>query len=439
MECTNCELRQRQFYCENCLRNHLRDFRRQTQHFAKDRDEQVSRATRALRSVEGARVSRAVFAAAQRRAEELAEALGQLRRENEAKRDRVRLMRESVAARRRMLSAARLLSTPPLDGALTRETQALHVLSNALARARGGLVQELVEVFSVVEVGGRPALGGRAGTRGEWTVGGLVLPVPGDIQRYPSDHINAVLTYTIHFVGLLAFYLGVKLPFEITWSGGRFGVGQPWIGAGRGGESGSWAKWSTKHPLHLSAPGSTRPSSPSSPTVQPSTHYPSTSASASSVMSVSTTPVSASGSQPQSSFTTAFAMLLYNVCYLAHTQGVEIPLSQAGDALSNLWAVCCSGELGRRSHATTPLLSPPTPSSFPLDFAQLLQATTAVPTRGRRRRPMPGNSPVDTSSYSPGTPTDDRDWGVLPSRHHKRIVEEEGWEVVDDEAETEFG
>ncbi|KAI6001569.1 UV radiation resistance protein and autophagy-related subunit 14-domain-containing protein [Pisolithus orientalis] len=439
MECTNCELRQRQFYCENCLRNHLRDFRRQTQHFAKDRDEQVSRATRALRSVEGARVSRAVFAAAQRRAEELAEALGQLRRENEAKRDRVRLMRESVAARRRTLSAARLLSTPPLDGALTRETQALHVLSNALARARGGLVQELVEVFSVVEVGGRPALGGRAGTRGEWTVGGLVLPVPGDIQRYPSDHINAVLTYTIHFVGLLAFYLGVKLPFEITWSGGRFGVGQPWIGAGRGGESGSWAKWSTKHPLHLSAPGSTRPSSPSSPTVQPSTHYPSTSASASSVMSVSTTPVSASGSQPQSSFTTAFAMLLYNVCYLAHTQGVEIPLSQAGDALSNLWAVCCSGELGRRSHATTPLLSPPTPSSFPLDFAQLLQATTAVPTRGRRRRPMPGNSPVDTSSYSPGTPTDDRDWGVLPSRHHKRIVEEEGWEVVDDEAETEFG
>lgn len=439
MECTNCELRQRQFYCENCLRNHLRDFRRQTQHFAKDRDEQVSRATRALRSVEGARVSRAVFAAAQRRAEELAEALGQLRRENEAKRDRVRLMRESVAARRRTLSAARLLSTPPLDGALTRETQALHVLSNALARARGGLVQELVEVFSVVEVGGRPALGGRAGTRGEWTVGGLVLPVPGDIQRYPSDHINAVLTYTIHFVGLLAFYLGVKLPFEITWSGGRFGVGQPWIGAGRGGESGSWAKWSTKHPLHLSAPGSTRPSSPSSPTVQPSTHYLSTSASASSVMSVSTTPVSASGSQPQSSFTTAFAMLLYNVCYLAHTQGVEIPLSQAGDALSNLWAVCCSGELGRRSHATTPLLSPPTPSSFPLDFAQLLQATTAVPTRGRRRRPMPGNSPVDTSSYSPGTPTDDRDWGVLPSRHHKRIVEEEGWEVVDDEAETEFG
>ena len=40
-------------------------------------------------------------------------------------------------------------------------------------------------------------------------------------------------------------------------------------------------------------------------------------------------------------------MLLYNVCYLAYTQAIEIPLSQSGDVLSNLWSVCCSAELGR--------------------------------------------------------------------------------------------
>jgi hypothetical protein len=40
-----------------------------------------------------------------------------------------------------------------------------------------------VEVFHVVEVGGRPAVGGRPGAKGEWTVGGLVLPVPGDVRR----------------------------------------------------------------------------------------------------------------------------------------------------------------------------------------------------------------------------------------------------------------
>ena len=62
-------------------------------------------------------------------------------------------------------------------------TYALTALSDTIARARSGLVQELVEVFSVVEVGGRPPIGGKAGTKGEWTIGGLVLPVPGDMRR----------------------------------------------------------------------------------------------------------------------------------------------------------------------------------------------------------------------------------------------------------------
>ena len=47
------------------------------------------------------------------------------------------------------------------------------------------------------------------------------------------------------------------------------------------------------------------------------------------------------------SFTTGLAMLLYNVSYLAYTQGVDIPLAQAGEVLRNLWAICCSPELGR--------------------------------------------------------------------------------------------
>jgi len=131
-----------------------------------------------------------------------------------------------------------------------------------IARARSGLVQELVEVFNVVEVGGRPPIGGKAGTKGEWTIGDLILPVPGDMRRnfsfltsffcailftihragYPPDHINAVITHTIHFISLLTFYLGVKLPFEVIWTGARLGVGQPWIGATQGSEIGGWAR-----------------------------------------------------------------------------------------------------------------------------------------------------------------------------------------------------
>ncbi|TFK21663.1 hypothetical protein FA15DRAFT_672349 [Coprinopsis marcescibilis] len=148
---------------------------------------------------------------------------------------------------------------------------AMSSLSHTLIRARSGLVQELVEVFNIVEVGGRPPIGGRKGTRGEWTIGpGLVFPVPGDIRRYPPDHINAVLTLTLHFINLLSFYLGVKLPFEIVWTGGKVGLGQPWIGAIKGGPiaengAGSWARWYTKHPLHLSNSSNAVPVPPVAP------------------------------------------------------------------------------------------------------------------------------------------------------------------------------
>ena len=93
---------------------------------------------------------------------------------------------------------------------------------------------------------------------------------------YPPDHINAVITHTLHFLFLLAFYLGVKLPFEVVWSrsstppspsssssasnpptyplgpqakwreaerpNGLLGVSTPGIGAVRGSESGGWAR-----------------------------------------------------------------------------------------------------------------------------------------------------------------------------------------------------
>ncbi|KAI0327626.1 hypothetical protein GY45DRAFT_1233323, partial [Cubamyces sp. BRFM 1775] len=212
----------------------------------------------------------------------------------------------------------------------------LAVLSDTIARARSGLVQELVEVFSVVEVGGRPPLGGKAGTKGEWTIGGLVLPVPGDIRRYPPDHINAVLTHTIHFVTLLAFYLGIKLPFEIVWSrsssppsgltkgSGLLGVGTPWIGAIRGGESGGWARGQCQYRRASTA-------SPSSPTSPTSTHARSpslgltSSTLADSQLTHTPAPSPSSASSPGSAFTTALAMLLYDVCYLAHTQAVDVP------------------------------------------------------------------------------------------------------------------
>ncbi|KAH9167288.1 UV radiation resistance protein and autophagy-related subunit 14-domain-containing protein [Lactarius sanguifluus] len=353
MECRNCESKQRHFYCENCIRTHLRDFRLQIQHAAVDRDEQVRKVTAAIDTISGSRIRRADLTSSQEELDVLNEGLTQLRRDNDKTKQRLQ----------------------------------------TISRARSGLVSELVEVFNIVEVGGRPPIGGKAGTKGEWTIGDLVLPVPGDIRRYPPDHINAVITHTLHFIGLLTFYLGIRLPFEIAWTGGKLGVGQPWIRSIKGTESGSWAKYTSKHCLHVSA------SSPTPVADVPAALIPSPS---DSYIETRSPP------NPSSSFTTAYAMLLYNVCYLAHTQAVEIPLSQAGDVLSNLWAVCCSAELGRRSHQTHPLLPPPTPPSFPLDFGQLLQATPA--SRPRPTRP--------------------RTAGLHKNRNN--IPEEDEWDLLDD-------
>lgn len=43
-------------------------------------------------------------------------------------------------------------------------------------------------------------------------------------------------------MNLLTFYLGVKLPFEVTWSGDAIGVGSPYIAAGKGPDTGGWAR-----------------------------------------------------------------------------------------------------------------------------------------------------------------------------------------------------
>ncbi|KAH9830106.1 UV radiation resistance protein and autophagy-related subunit 14-domain-containing protein [Rhodofomes roseus] len=556
MECQNCELKQRQFYCENCLKQHLLSLRVQTKHAAADRDNHIASAQKALESiVDPARLRRADLKGGEERVQEIWAAVDEARKANDKTRERLRTTRASLSTRRRTLaiasstfhnstgayypsstpssasasppghsptppgsfphaasplaslpqairptthrrgsssySASPLSSTPPAGASMSRAPTAQRVasspqavrgvlispptasapyargahergadmlarqidetnhqlaaLGDTIARARAGLVQELVEVFSVVEVGGRPPIGGKAGTKGEWTIGGLVLPVPGDMRRYPPDHINAVITHTVHFLTLLAFYLGVRLPFELVWSQstppppvgaskgmGLLGVGVPWIGAVKGAENGGWARWSTKYPLHVSSssPPSASSASGSSPSSTSASSSRPTSRRASTT--ISTPPNSSTGrarsgslsasmadsqieadvaepAAPGGAFTTALAMLVYDVCYLAHTQAVEVPLAQAGEVLGNLWAVCCSPELGRKSHATRPLLAPPTPPSFPLDFAQLLQATAANPTRPKARG------------------TGGRE------RRTERIVEEEedGWDFVE--------
>lgn len=103
-------------------------------------------------------------------------------------------------------------------------------------------------------------------------------------------------------------------------------------------------------------------------------------------------------------------MLLYNTIYLCHTQSHVVPLSQSGDILQNLWSLCCTHDLGRRSHQTGvgTALEQPTPASFTLEFTQLLQVTSAGP--GQRRKPR-----ITTPRNIRGPPEDDdaEDWDMI--------------------------
>jgi hypothetical protein len=204
------------------------------------------------------------------------------------------------------------------------------------------------------------------------------------------------------------------------------------------------SRWSTKHPLHLTSAPAPGPSSPtpssspynpsspnlsSSPSLSSGSHNPEPANDITTAMADSI--IAAPSLQP--SFSVALAMLLYNVCYLAFTQSVDVGLSGAGDVLSNLWAVCCSSELGKRSHSSYPLLPPPTPPNFALDFQQLLQATTAPASR-TKVRPIaaPTSSRRASSSHGSGKAERERE-RLKKERERERILEEEEWDLVEDE------
>ncbi|KAG1764596.1 hypothetical protein EV702DRAFT_1204907 [Suillus placidus] len=230
-----------EYYCANCLRNHHAISAFKLTIFPRGRNVHIARGSRAFKSVKYGRLFHAEIARVGHSLDQLADCHAKVRRNCESKRDRLCALRKTLAQRRRTLNAACLL--PTQSQMLTKESQELSVLSQTIARACSGLVQELVEVFHIVEVGGRP------GARDEWTVGGLVLPVPGDVRwriiGYPPDHINAASNSLLRFRGLAEDSVSVCLGSEQD------------EGVNPG------AKRTAKHPLHLTSNPSSTSSSPS--------------------------------------------------------------------------------------------------------------------------------------------------------------------------------
>jgi hypothetical protein len=154
-------------------------------------------------------------------------------------------------------------------------------------------------------------------------------------------------------------------------------------------------RWTSKHCLHVSS------SSPA-PVADP----PAALAQSTSDSYLETSPLPT----PSSSFTTAYAMLLYNVCYLAYTQAIEIPLSQAGDVLSNLWSVCCSAELGRSVFLSLSLRVTDWPSSMQSFSSNIPTACTTYTTQFSPRfcTTSPGYGCHSYVATAPSAPTHSR-------------------------------
>ncbi|PWN52594.1 hypothetical protein IE53DRAFT_384966 [Violaceomyces palustris] len=267
----------------------------------------------------------------------------------------------------------------------------------------------------------------------DWTIVGLVLPLPGDVRRFPRDSINGALAHTVHLLQLLTAYLGISLPFTIGVQGGKTNIRPNSLWAGGGGSS--------KQALHLSSAAYAVLSSPppgansssklgesifslglgastlstleSFIQLPPGSHFSwgSTSNMASAGKGTDpqgaktkedgngredsaseTAPPSKSSKQEKvdpgvaeaKAFCSALVMLGYNVAYLASTQGVKADLvSAAGSSLRLLSRAIQSPELGKKAHTTYAAGSQIVDISFPeLDVDQLAQIHEPATTGG---------------------------------------------------------
>ncbi|PVF94557.1 hypothetical protein CPB86DRAFT_765623 [Serendipita vermifera] len=470
MDCHICELHQRRFYCVNCLRNRLLEHKNNLSKISKERQVAKDQAELLAKSTEGPRVQRADITRLTAHLKELRQDTERLRKSNDSTRTRVAALRTQLATRRSNLLTARSISSLSLNDKSTRSTvqfpesssswdASLDDVNYQLTQTRKSLVDELLEAFDLAETDvslgrsrrqnvqaptvGVSAWNASAFTRHasklstelflrpplmapkrivtqtvmKWTISGLSVPLPAELNRLVENGItapsveetNASICSTLQFLNLLCFYLGIKLPFGVFWSKGKTGLGIPYLKASSGPEHGNWAKWVVPCALYVSPTLITNPSS----------------------------------NHATESYSIAYSMLAYNICYVAYTQSIFVPLPQTGNLLANLWTICSEGKsIGQFSHQTSSsslevnkqpaiwpavtssgvgtshplhhgrMLEAPTPplSEFPLDFEVLLEFLA-----GRKLQP-----PVEPPSG-----------GVMVEDEHG-----EGWSVVDFEEEA---
>ncbi|KAG0170730.1 hypothetical protein DFQ28_001653 [Apophysomyces sp. BC1034] len=343
MECHYCHTFNRKFYCDSCLTEKLHDHDVEVNPILKERDEFIKQAGE---FVNKAANIHALLAEKNRRARNLAHIAEErqcIRKECDGALQRIQQLRAQIQRKHlaleqgehRLEEAIMAQSTewPKELANLTKRWQRIHKFT---AAARCVLVNEIVTLFEfkpgVVVAEQEPAAPDfetstmpfakreQHRLREDLYICGVTLPArPIDVSSYSKEELNTAIGLVIHMLNLIVRYLGIKLPFMVF----RKGI-YPYV------RSSLQPRNYSKMPLYLDDKNLKR-------------------------------------------FTIGIAMLNYDIAYLCHTQGVEIPISKVSNTLQGLMACCRSHQLGVHSHtlAYQGLLN----VDFGLDLHQVLRMT----------------------------------------------------------------
>ncbi|KAF0396327.1 uv radiation resistance associated protein [Gigaspora margarita] len=328
MECKICHNFHRKFWCANCIRKNLHSYKVETNQITYDKQKSVDQANKFLSgTMRNIQVNVAEKHAKIQKVNileleinKIREEIGRDRQEiDKLKRNlqtRRQVLQESLAYFKKFKSHQQTIITKDINNTKERWRHVHQVL----AHSRKVLIGELVSLFDLkripiqenhnirIKENGGISENGHIATNGisdddcEHAIAGITLPKKAHYIRYSMNDkerkeeiikINTAVGHVMHIIGLVAYYLGIKLPFLVINKGHK-----------------SFAKGSihgipiSKRPLYLTDKNS-------------------------------------------EDFTIGMAMLNYNIAYLCHTQGVDIPYSRVSHTLQNLFLCCQAANLGR--------------------------------------------------------------------------------------------
>ncbi|KAI8382471.1 UV radiation resistance protein and autophagy-related subunit 14-domain-containing protein [Blakeslea trispora] len=344
MNCNYCSIAHRKFYCSDCIQEKLQKHNEQISFLIKEKDAAVTKATTFF---EKATLLQQRIAEKNKRAsrlEQMQERQTQLMNECSQKRQQLKELQRQLKERKTRLEEAQKRASLNQKKSQVQSTmkswQKIHKMTvgtrrilvnevSSLFELKPGVVEEVEHqaptMTSSIELPpfSQPTAVPIEGKDDLYICGVTLSTRLIDVSKYRKEELNAPIGLVVHMLNLIIRYLGIKLPFMIFQKGVQYYIRMIPLNP---------QKWSSakKFPLFLD--------------------------------------------KNFKRFVVGMAMLNYNLAYLCHTQGVEIPLSQIANTLQSLMACCRSPHLGIQSHAL--YYQGLRDLNFPIEFHQVLRATT---------------------------------------------------------------